>query len=162
MKAIPLALILAACAVACGGSNDKSIEEGTSCDEQCPVGANRFSAKSAAGSCDAGGNYLPITGSAEIGGKCVGSGNCQVVCEYPACAAGQTLKITEDAFTCEAGGGGGPTCDDWCAKDALCNGTATYADEAACAEACDAGFGPSKIACADEKDCPAFNACAAE
>ena len=71
-----------------------AIEAGTDCDEHCPVGAERISAKEASGSCGLDGSYNPFTDAVSIGGTCVGTGKCQVVCLYPECGEGKTLVIT--------------------------------------------------------------------
>ncbi len=95
--------ILFATALFAGGcSANEAIKAGTSCDESCPVGAQKVSAKDATGSCGANGSYSP-EGEAEGGGSCVGTGECQVVCLFPACAANQTLVISSTEFRCEAG-----------------------------------------------------------
>ena len=87
--------------VACSSESNKAIDEGTQCNEECPVGAQRISMKSADGSCGADGSYSSL-GSASAGGTCVGHGECQVVCTYPLCGDTQTLVINQDEFRCEA------------------------------------------------------------
>lgn len=86
-----------------GCTADEAIKAGTSCDETCPVGASKTSAKSAQGSCGADGKFVPEGYEVEASGECVGSGECQVVCLYPVCADDKTLVITADEFRCEAG-----------------------------------------------------------
>lgn len=90
-------LLLTSCAA------DEAIKAGTSCDESCPVGAQKVSAKEARGSCGGDGTFNPETFEVGAGGQCVGSGECQVVCLYPKCGDGQTLVITAEEFRCEAG-----------------------------------------------------------
>jgi formylglycine-generating enzyme required for sulfatase activity len=98
---LPLLLALVLFLLSCAA--DKAIEEGTDCDETCPVGAQKVSAKEAHGSCGGDGSFNPTSLDVSAGGQCVGSGECQVVCMYPQCNDGQTLVITADAFRCEAG-----------------------------------------------------------
>ena len=96
---ITFALFLLSC------SADEAIKAGTDCDESCPVGAQRISAKAASGSCSGDGSFNPTDGSASGGGQCVGTGECQVVCLYPSCDDSQTLVISETEFRCEASAG---------------------------------------------------------
>ena len=75
--------------VAFSCSADKAIEEGTDCDQKCPVGAQMVFAKEATGSCGADGKYTAL-GDVEASGQCQGMGECQVICTYPKCGSKQT------------------------------------------------------------------------
>lgn len=158
--------ILFVAALAFGCSANEAIEAGTSCEETCPVGAQKISAKEASGSCGANGSYSP-EGAAEGGGSCVGTGECQVVCLYPTCGADQTLVISATEFRCEAGGN--PCVADACSGHGRCrneNGAAQcvcdpgfIADGLQCVPGMldDAGMGDAAAACA----CPETFACTA-
>lgn len=126
-------------ALGAGCAADKAIEEGTDCDQECPVGAQVQLAKEASGSCGADGSYKEL-GAVEASGKCSGSGECQVVCMYPKCGVTQTLKITRDAFICEA------TSDKCATVDCDGHGDCRVVNDAAVCE-CDVGYETNGIHC---------------
>ncbi len=95
------ALLLFGLALSGACTADKAIEEGTDCEQTCPVGAMMEFAKEASGTCGADGSYQEL-GKVSASGQCKGSGECQVVCKYPECGEGKTLVISEDEYLCKA------------------------------------------------------------
>lgn len=135
-----LLIVTLACGIwAC--SADAAIEEGTDCDETCPVGATKLSAKSADGSCGADGSFNK-SGEATAAGECSGHGDCQVVCLFPDCAEGQSLIITASEYLCE--GSGDPCSGVDCDGNGDCQ---VVFDAPECI--CDEGFEASGLHCTE-------------
>ncbi len=130
-----------------GCASSDAIEAGTDCDEQCPVGAQRISAKAASGSCGGDGSFNPVDSSVSGGGTCVGSGECQVVCLYPDCSDGQTLVITETEFRCEASDEADPCKDVTCSGHGRCRNNN---GQAQCV--CDEGYYDDGLECIASAD----------
>ena len=128
--------------LACSSPADESVTEGTSCDEQCPVGAQKVSMKSADGSCSADGSYSTTMGS--VSGQCAGYGECQVACIYPECSDNKILIITDTEFRCEVADTG-PCKDVDCSGHGECQ---VVFDAVQCI--CEQGFKPLGAYCVVE------------
>ncbi len=122
-----------------GCTSNKATEEGTDCDNTCPVGAVPSTTKEAEGTCGVDGNFKKTDLQTEVSGQCVGSGECQVVCLFPVCLATQTLKITATEWLCS----GGDPCDAVeCSGHGYCRNNN---GQPQCK--CDAGYNEDGLAC---------------
>ena len=138
-----------------------AIESGTDCNEECPVGAQKISAKNASGSCGAEGDYFADVddagtsggGGLSASGQCVGEGECQVVCLYPECSENQTLVITADEFRCEAAEG--TSCEGVeCSSHGYCR---VINDAAECV--CDDGYYAEGLECLPDDGFTCYDYC---
>lgn len=122
-----------------GCTSDKATEEGTDCSNTCPVGAVPTTAKEAEGTCGVDGSFKKTDLQTEVSGQCVGSGECQVVCLFPVCDAGKTLKITATEWLCF---GGDPCLAVTCSGQGYCRNNNGAAE---CK--CDAGYVADGLMC---------------
>lgn len=134
-----LACVLCLGLVSCAA--DEAIEEGTDCDETCPVGAQKVAAKSADGTCGADGSFNK-SGEVTAAGECSGHGECQVICLFPKCEEGQSLIITATEYKCE--GSGDPCSGVDCDGHGDCQ---VVFDAPECQ--CEAGYDASGIHCVE-------------
>ena len=123
---------------------EKAIEEGTSCEEECPVGGEMVSTKEAGGACGADGSYH-LEGTVEASGECKGTGSCEVVCLFPECEGDKTLVITADEYRCE---GYANPCDN---EDCDGHGTCKIVNDAPTCD-CDPGYDAAGLHCEAPED----------
>jgi hypothetical protein len=152
--AIGLSLTL----VACGDDNPANTgnEVVEACSEiVCPPGTTRYQDSSAEAECSASGSLDILTESGSVSGKCLGSGECLLICQPPEpCCGGEAW--TETSYTCET------PCAATCSCEGKC-GVVTGADCEADCGSCGGGQVCSDNVCADgcpEGGEPCGDACA--
>jgi len=141
------AMCLALSLVACGDDNPANTgnEVVEACSEiECPPGTTRYQDSSAEAECSASGSLDILTESGSVSGKCLGSGECLLICQPPEpCCGGE--EWTETSYTCET------PCAATCSCDGKC-GVVTGADCEADCGSCGGGQVCSDNVCMDE--CP--------
>ena len=128
LRALALGASFSFVLVGCGDDNPANTgnEVVEACSEiECPPGTTRYQDSSAEAECSASGSLDILTESGSVSGKCLGSGECLLICQPPEpCCGGE--EWTDTSYTCET------PCAATCSCDGKC-GVVTGADcEADC------------------------------